>query len=153
MPSSSPGEQKTICISFGGELGEVYLRIVWVLPLSTSLEFKHYENCTWNRVSYSSICWMNINKERTYMDSAWCGTKQKKSTQFFLLLDSYWRRQWRPTPVLLPEKSHGQRSLVGCSPWGREESDMTEWIHFDFSLSCIGEGNGNPAWSCTDCVN
>ena len=49
-----------------------------------------------------------------------------------------------PTPVLLPGKSHGQRSLVGCSPWGREESDRTEWLRFHFSLSCIGEGNGNP---------
>ena len=49
-----------------------------------------------------------------------------------------------PTPVLLPGKSHGWRSLVGCSPWGREESDTTERLHFHFSLSCIGEGNGNP---------
>ena len=55
-----------------------------------------------------------------------------------------WRRQWQPTPVLLPGKSHGRRSLVGCSPWGRKESDMTEWLHFHFSLSCIGEGHGNP---------
>ena len=47
-------------------------------------------------------------------------------------------------PVLSPGKSHGQRSLVGCSPWGREKSDTTEWLHFHFSLSCIGEGNGNP---------
>ena len=54
------------------------------------------------------------------------------------------RRQWHPTPVLLPGKSHGWRSLVGCSPWGREESDMTERLHFHFSLSCIGEGTGNP---------
>ena len=54
------------------------------------------------------------------------------------------RRQWHPTAVLLPGKSHGQRSLVGCSPWGHEESDMTERLHFHFSLSCIGEGNGNP---------
>ena len=54
------------------------------------------------------------------------------------------RRQWHSTPVLLPGKSHGQRSLVGCRPWGLEESDMTEWLHFHFSLSCIGEGNGNP---------
>ena len=54
------------------------------------------------------------------------------------------RRQWHPTPVLLPGKSHGWRSLVGCSPWGREESDTTEWLHFHFSLSCIGEGHGNP---------
>ena len=41
------------------------------------------------------------------------------------------RRQWQPTTVLLPGKSHGGRSLVGCS-------------HFHFSLSCTGEGNGNP---------
>ena len=55
-----------------------------------------------------------------------------------------WRRQWHPTPVLLPGKSHGWRSLVGCSPWGREESDRTERLPFHFSLWCIGEGNGNP---------
>ena len=55
-----------------------------------------------------------------------------------------WRRQWHPTPVLLPGRSHGRRSLVGCSPWGREESDTTERLHFHFSLSCIGGGNGNP---------
>ena len=54
------------------------------------------------------------------------------------------RRQWHPTPILLPGKSHGWRSLVGCSTWGHEESDMTKWLHFHFSLSCIGEGNGNP---------
>ena len=60
----------------------------------------------------------------------------------------YWatrgRRKWHPTPVLLPGKSHGQRSLIGYSPWGREESDTTEWLHFHFSLSYIGERNGKP---------
>ena len=58
-----------------------------------------------------------------------------------------WRRQWHSTPVgifLLPGKSHGWRSLVGCSPGGHEESDTTERLHFHFPLSCIGEGNGNP---------
>ena len=54
------------------------------------------------------------------------------------------RRQWRPTPVLLSGKSHGRRSLVGFSPWDREESDTTEQLPFHFSLSCTGEGNGNP---------
>ena len=54
------------------------------------------------------------------------------------------RRQRHPTPVLLPGKSHGQRSLVGCSSWGREESDMTERLHFNFLPSCIGEDNGSP---------
>ena len=55
-----------------------------------------------------------------------------------------WRRQWHPTPVLLPGKSHEWRSLVGCSLWGCEEWNTTERLHFHFSLSCIGEGNGNP---------
>ena len=66
--------------------------------------------------------------------------------QKFLLLCSeiYWKRQWHPSPVLLPGKSHGQRSLVGCRPWGHYESDTTECLHFHFSLSGIGEGNGNP---------
>ena len=54
------------------------------------------------------------------------------------------RRQWHPIPELLPGKSHGWKSLVGCSPWRREVSDMTEQLHFHFSLSCIGERNGNP---------
>ena len=55
-----------------------------------------------------------------------------------------WRRKWQPTPALLLGKSHGWRSLVGCSPWSGKESDTTEPLHFHFSLSCIGEGNGNP---------
>ena len=54
------------------------------------------------------------------------------------------RRQWQATPILLRRKSHGWRSLVGCSPWGRYESDMTERLHFHFSLLHNGEGNGNP---------
>ena len=58
--------------------------------------------------------------------------------------DLEWRRQWHPTPVLLPGKSHGPKSLVGCSPWGRSESGTTERLPFHFSLSCIGVGNGNP---------
>ena len=63
--------------------------------------------------------------------------------ELLICQDCIQRRQWHPTPVLLPGKSHGLRSLVGCSPWGREKSDITERLHFHFSLSCIGEGNGN----------
>ena len=59
-------------------------------------------------------------------------------------MTTFQRRQWQPTPVLLPGKPHGWRSLVGCSPGGHEESDTTERLHFHFSFSCIGEGNGNP---------
>ena len=49
-------------------------------------------------------------------------------------------RKWQSTPVLLPGKSHGQRSLVGYSPWGRKELDTTERLHFhsqDFSSSIL----------------
>ena len=47
---------------------------------------------------------------------------------------------WQPTPVLLPEKSHGQRNLVGYSPRGRKESDTTEQLHFTYSCVFIGKG-------------
>ena len=78
-----------------------------------------------------------------------------KDSQLILIVCKKWNslislfydillQQWHPTPVLLHGKSHGQRNLVGCSPWGREESDTTERLPFHFSLSCIGEGNGNP---------
>ena len=68
----------------------------------------------------------------------------------FPLLLVYWtavelqRRQWHPTPAFLLGKYRRQRRLVGCSPWGCWESGTTDRLHFHFSLSCIGEGNGNP---------
>ena len=84
---------------------------------------------------------------RFYCWSWWWEIKLERQTWQELnafSLKKAWRRQWHPTPVLLPGKSHGQRSLVGCSPWGRWGSDTTERLHFHFSLSCIGKGNGNP---------
>ena len=71
-------------------------------------------------------------------------TEAKGSEGLECVTNPIQRRQWHPTPVLLPGKSHGWRSLVGCSPWGREESDTTERLHFHSSLSCTGEGNDNP---------
>ena len=62
---------------------------------------------------------------------------------YFCYLSQLNNWQWHPTPVLLPGNSHGWRSLEGCSLWGRWGLDTTERLHF-FSLSCIGEGNGNP---------
>ena len=69
---------------------------------------------------------------------------QRKEGRQLELGSHSWRRRWHPTPVLLPGKSHGRRSLLGCGPWGGWESDTTEQLHFHFSLSCIGERNGNP---------
>ena len=62
---------------------------------------------------------------------------------FYFFLSAFRRRWWQSTSVLLPGKSYGQRSLVGCSPW-RCSAQSAERLHFHFSLSCIGEGNGNP---------
>ena len=58
------------------------------------------------------------------------------------------RRQWHPTPVLLPGKSHGWGSLVGCSPWGHEESDTTEQLHFHFHAleKEMATHSSVPAW-------
>ena len=85
---------------------------------------------------------------------------ESKLTQLYMHI---YRYRYRYTYTYLSEKAmaphsstlawkiHGWRSLVGCSPWGRWESDMTERLHFHFSLSFIGEGNGNPLqYSCLE---
>ena len=48
----------------------------------------------------------------------------------------HWRSKWQPTPVFWPGESHGQRSLVGYSPWGHKESGMTEQLTPDIRLQC-----------------
>ena len=71
--------------------------------------------------------------------------------KYFVFYKLVLGRQWHPIPVLLPGKSHGRRSLVGCSPWGHQGLETTEQFHFHFSLSCIGEGNGKPLqFSCLE---
>ena len=62
-----------------------------------------------------------------------------------------------PLQYFFPGEFHGQRSLVGCSPWGCKELDTTERLHFYFSLFCIGEGKGYPLQYCglensVDCI-
>ena len=59
-------------------------------------------------------------------------------------MSMHWRRKWQPTLVFLPGESQGRGSLVGYHLWGPTELDTTEGLHFHFSLSWIGEGNGNP---------
>ena len=68
----------------------------------------------------------------------WPGLPSHNNTLTLVLLTM------APHSSTLAGKSHGQRSLVGCSPWGPKQSDTTEQLHFHFSLSWIGEGNGNP---------
>ena len=105
-------------------------------------------------------CQISEHKGRNFAPTVWCDgaagkwdpqgcwiceqTQNLPSSRFSRICLCFRRRQWHPTPVLLPGKSHGWRSLVGYSPWGRWESDTTERLPFHFSLLCIGEGNGNP---------
>ena len=56
------------------------------------------------------------------------------ATSLSLLTFMHWRGKWQPTPVFLPGESQGRGSLVGCSPWGRQESDTTERLHFHLIL-------------------
>ena len=83
---------------------------------------------------YGLLCWLSVKNPPT-LKGMWIQSLGQKIP---------WRRKWQSTPAVFSGESHGQRSLVGCSPWGCEESDTTEWLHFHFSLSYIGEGNGNP---------
>ena len=87
---------------------------------------------------YFSFYIININENICYIQNSFWVIFIHHS------LTHNWRRKWQPTPVLLLGESHGQRSPVGCSPWGRSESDTTELLHFHFSLSWIGEGDDNP---------
>ena len=95
------------------------------------------------KLIFMGLCWCFICWRRESL--LWVSYNKSNSGTLAI---SHRRRQWHPTPVLLPGKSHGWRSLEGCSPWGRWGSDMTERLHFHFSLSCIGEGNGNPLQCC-----
>ena len=88
------------------------------------------------------IPWMEEPGRLQSMGSRRVGRDWATSHSLFTFM--LWRRKWQPTPVFLSGESQGRESLAGCHPWGRRESDMTERLHFHFSLSCIGEGNGNP---------
>ena len=101
------------------------------------------ESEIWHKWTYPQDRNKPINIENHLVVAKWERLGERRPGNLGLA-DVNWRRQWHSTPVLLPGKSHGWRSLVGCSPWGREELDTTEQLHFHFSLSCIGEGNGNP---------
>ena len=70
------------------------------------------------------IPWMAEPGRLQFMGSLTVGHDGATSLSLFTFM--HWRRTWQPTPVFLPGESHGRRSLVDCSPWGRTESDTTE---------------------------
>ena len=83
------------------------------------------------------ILWMEEPGRLQSMGSLRVG--HDRATSLSSVTFMHWRRKWQPTPVFLPGESHGQRSLVGYSPWGRKESDMTERLHFHFRFIFIKE--------------
>ena len=77
------------------------------------------------RKAYEMLCW-----EQIQWWIRWCRVRLQCGRPRF---DAWvrmipWRREWLPTPVFLPGESHGQRNLVGYSPWGHKESDTIEWL-------------------------
>ena len=77
-----------------------------------------------NLAFYSKVCQSQKCLANTHLQIVGFPSQIQKA--YFLCMVTVQRRQWHPTLVLLPGKSHGRRSLVGCSPWGRKESD--NWV-------------------------
>ena len=84
-------------------------------------------NPSLNRSERSTVCPVWLGQEST-----WHLGPEEFQGKIQLASTSPRRRQWHPTPELLPGKSHGWRSLVGCSPWGCKESDTTSLSLFPF---------------------
>ena len=101
--------------------------------------FSHNCNSFWNiKTVPVSVRWIIINpKDHIAKWYSWDSNLVKLQGLYSQPLGLYWRRQWQPTPVLLPGKSHGRKSLVGCSPWRCKELDQTEQLRFYFSLSWL----------------
>ena len=77
----------------------------------------HTQGCTYIPGVSTNVT--HFTKHMNKMIQAMDSLEALVTSLWEILTGSPWRRQWHPTPVLLPGKSHGQRSLVGCSPWGR----------------------------------
>ena len=152
-------------------LGILQERILEWVPTSFSRGFSWPRNQTWvsciagrfftNWATREALCsakqlqtvhqWMSVFVFQIWftMTGSWTTLRNYHFIDFSkpLFIFSYWENSEKamaPYAVFLPGESHGRRSLVGGSPWGREELDKTERLDFHFSLSHIGEGNGNP---------
>ena len=116
----------------------------WIKKLWYIYTMEHYSAIKRNAFESVLMGWMNLE---SIIQSE---VSQKEKDKYRNLMH-IWRRQWQLNPILLPGKSHGRRSLVDYSPWGLKEWNTTERLHFHFSLSCTGEGNGSLLqYSCLE---
>ena len=99
-----------------------------------------FQNMLWVRKRVRWVLDEQFRHNRFYHSSASRTQFTSLDLCFHPVTEKLWRRKWLPTPVFLLRESCGQRSLVGCSPWGHTESDATEAILH----ACMGEGTGNP---------
>ena len=144
---------------FFPDLPALNLPIPFFVPITLSTHFPSYisynEPNIPNMHSHTHYLTQESNKDplmvgSTLLRKLWGLTFQFSSDMLptrHLWLNHFYFLEGNGNPLQgksLPGKSHGQRSLVGCSPWGLQESDTTERLHFHFSLSCIGEGKGSP---------
>ena len=125
MGAQSPSHRTTPEVSGNATLMSLQLRHTFAYVHFSVWSF-HFKGKWW--ASYVLVINAHFN-DRIRISEQWnldiCFFKQgiqvsqvSRST-YFLVLAKFWRRHWQPTPVLLPGNSHGRRSLVGCSPWGR----------------------------------
>ena len=110
-------------------LSFIVLIFAWNVPLVSLIFLK--EEISFLSHCIIFLCFFALIAEEGFLISL-CYSLELCIQMLISFLFSFARRQWHPTPALLPGKSHGRRSLVGCSPWGREELDTTEWLHFPF---------------------
>ena len=122
-------------------------------PLSSNLIWLHVSK-SWTRPCQEnpvpSGFWVSIRARGGFPGGAvgkepTCQCRRHKRCGFDTWVrKSSWRRKCQPTLVYLPGKSHGQRSVAGCSPWGHRESDTTEWLTATTKvegIGCLYEGN------------
>ena len=107
-------------------MGSQRVRHNWATnTLFASLSFSREKAMSPNSSTVAwKIPWMEEPGRLQSMGSLRVGHDWATSLSFSTFM--HWRRKWQPSPVLLPGESHGRRSLVDCSPWGRKESDTTE---------------------------
>ena len=131
---AAPPGNCSFFLYFSGQLFKLYLVGWFNLPFFFPTEVLRCIRIYWIEMEWGTgASWLIMDEKNWWIKYGIQGVTEYIS-----------EKAMAPHSILLPGKSHGWRNLEGCSPWGRGEQDTTERLHFPFSLSCIGEGNGNP---------